>query len=76
MGAVERHKPASTPAGLLNIELCVCSTSISNNISYGNPGIDQAGIEAAAEAAHCHGFISKLPMGYDTPVGERVSGLP
>ena len=52
-----------------------CSASIANNISYGNPGVDQAGIEAAARAAHCYDFIMQLPLGFDTPVGERVRAL-
>ena len=43
----------------------------------GQPGAEQADIEAAAEAAAAAGFISALPLGYETrvgPGGQRLSG--
>jgi ATP-binding cassette subfamily B protein len=46
------------------------STTIAENIAYGRPGAPQAEIEAAAVAAHAHEFITRLPRGYDSPVGE------
>ena len=61
--------------GLVSQEPILFSATVAGNIAYGCMDIDQAGIEAAAKAAHCHAFISKLPLGYDTPVGERVSSL-
>lgn len=45
--------------------------SIRENIAYGSPGTDQAAIEAVARMASAHDFISALPHGYDTLVGER-----
>jgi ATP-binding cassette, subfamily B, bacterial len=45
------------------------STSISENIAYGRPGANEAQIIAAAAGAHK--FISRLPRGYETLVGER-----
>ncbi len=45
--------------------------TISENIAYGKPGATQAEIEATAKLAHAHEFISQLPLGYDTLVGER-----
>jgi len=45
--------------------------SIGENIAYGRPGATQEEIVAAARKAKAHGFISKLPKGYDTLVGER-----
>src|SRR4051794_39196487 len=47
------------------------STTIAENIAYARPGAMPAEIEAAARAAHAHDFITALPAGYDTPVGER-----
>jgi subfamily B ATP-binding cassette protein MsbA len=41
------------------------------NIAYGKPGATRAEIERAAEMANAHGFVSQLPHGYDTVVGER-----
>ena len=51
------------------------SGSVRDNIAYGRPGATQAEIEAAARAAQAHEFISALPEGYDTVIGERGVGL-
>ena len=50
---------------------------VSYNIGYGKPGAGQQEIEAAARAAHAHAFISALPDGYNSHLGEqgvRLSG--
>jgi len=47
------------------------STRIAENIAYARPDAGREEIIAAAEAAHAHDFISRLPEGYDTLVGER-----
>ncbi|MCC7181018.1 MAG: ABC transporter ATP-binding protein [Acidobacteria bacterium] len=49
--------------------------TIAENIAYGRPGADQLQIEAAARAANAHDFISRLPDGYQTMVGERGATL-
>ena len=41
------------------------------NIAFGRPGASDSEIEAAARAAAAHEFLSALPQGYDTYVGER-----
>ncbi|MFA6601595.1 MAG: ATP-binding cassette domain-containing protein, partial [Candidatus Paceibacterota bacterium] len=45
--------------------------SLRDNISYGKQDATEEEIIAASKAAHCHEFISELPLGYDTFVGER-----
>ncbi|MEO5927922.1 MAG: ABC transporter ATP-binding protein [Patescibacteria group bacterium] len=45
--------------------------SLRDNIAYGKTNASEKDIIAAAKKAHCHEFISKLPKGYDTFVGER-----
>jgi len=45
--------------------------SLAENIAYGRPGASQASIEQAAKQASAHDFISRLPKGYATLVGER-----
>lgn len=47
------------------------STSIAENIAYGRSGASLQDIVAAAKVANAHAFISDLPHGYDTLVGER-----
>lgn len=49
--------------------------TIAENIAYGRPGATRAEIVAAARAAHAHEFILRLPLGYDSMVGERGQGL-
>jgi ATP-binding cassette, subfamily B, multidrug efflux pump len=51
------------------------STSIRENISYGYPSATDDEIMEAAKLAQAHDFISELPLGYDTVVGERGMGL-
>lgn len=50
-------------------------TTISENIAYGRYGVEQDEIAAAAKAANAHDFITKLPNGYDTVLGERGNTL-
>ncbi|MGH9001280.1 MAG: ABC transporter ATP-binding protein [Acidimicrobiia bacterium] len=49
--------------------------TVAENIAYGRPGASPADIEAAARAANAHEFVSALPDGYDTLVGERGETL-
>jgi ABC-type multidrug transport system fused ATPase/permease subunit len=45
--------------------------TLRDNIAYARPDASMAEVEAAARAANAHDFISALPDGYDTEVGER-----
>jgi ATP-binding cassette subfamily B protein len=45
--------------------------SLAENIAYGRPGASRAQIVEAARLANAHEFISRLPKGYETLVGER-----
>ncbi len=49
----------------------VFATTARENIRFGRPDATDAQVEAAARAAYAHDFISKLPQGYDTFLGER-----
>ena len=57
--------------GVVLDEPFLFSVSIRDNIAYGQPSADLPEIEAAARAAGAHEFITELPHGYDTVVGER-----
>jgi ATP-binding cassette, subfamily B, bacterial MsbA len=45
--------------------------TVEHNIGYGKPGATSEEIIAAAKAANAHAFISKLPQGYQTTIGEQ-----
>jgi ATP-binding cassette subfamily B protein len=45
--------------------------TVRENILFGRPGANEAEMIAAAEAANAHGFVTQLPEGYDTLIGER-----
>jgi ATP-binding cassette subfamily B protein/subfamily B ATP-binding cassette protein MsbA len=49
--------------------------SVADNIAFGKPDAPRAEIEAAARAANAHAFITALPHGYDTVLGERGGTL-
>ena len=51
------------------------STTIRENIAYGRPEATDAEIREAARRAQADDFISRLPNGYDSPVGERGGHL-
>jgi ABC-type multidrug transport system fused ATPase/permease subunit len=47
--------------------------TVADNIRAGLPDIDQTTVEEAARRAEAHTFITALPQGYETPVGELGS---
>lgn len=57
--------------GLVPEDSFLFSDTVRSNIAYGFPDATQDQIEQAARAAQAHGFISALPDGYDTTVGEH-----
>ena len=57
--------------GIVPQDSTVFSTSARENIRYGRPDASDAEVEAAARAAFAHDFITALPEGYDTFLGER-----
>ncbi|HWY91109.1 MAG TPA: ABC transporter ATP-binding protein [Solirubrobacteraceae bacterium] len=61
--------------GIVPQEAFLFSGSIAENIAFGNPTADQRQIEQAAAAVGADTFISELPKGYDTEVGERGAQL-
>ncbi|WP_306131870.1 ABC transporter transmembrane domain-containing protein [Roseivivax marinus] len=49
----------------------IFAASARDNIRFGRPDAGEAEVEAAARAAAAHGFVTALPEGYDTWLGER-----
>jgi len=60
---------------LVTQETILFNESVAYNISYGDPDASTDDIERAAKVAFAHDFISELPDGYDTIVGERGTKL-
>ncbi|UOR12988.1 ABC transporter ATP-binding protein [Halobacillus amylolyticus] len=61
--------------GFVLQESFLFSTSIKENISYGNPDATIEDVVSAAKRAQAHDFIMDMPEGYDTLLGERGMGL-
>ncbi|MGI8314055.1 ABC transporter ATP-binding protein [Halobacillus mangrovi] len=61
--------------GFVLQESFLFSTTIKENISYGNPDATIEDVKAAAKRAQAHDFIMEMPEGYDTLLGERGMGL-
>jgi ABC-type multidrug transport system fused ATPase/permease subunit len=57
--------------GTVQQDVFLFSATMRDNVAYGAVDATQERIEEAAKAAHIHDFISRLPSGYDTWVGER-----
>ncbi len=57
--------------GVVQQDVYLFSGTVFDNIEYGKPGASREEVIEAAKAAGAHEFISSLPDGYDTYVGER-----
>jgi len=64
-----------TKIGMMQQEVYLFSDTVAGNIEYGRPGAGREEIIAAAKLAGADEFISELPDGYDTYVGERGARL-
>jgi subfamily B ATP-binding cassette protein MsbA len=62
--------------GIVSQDTVLFNDTVRANIAFGAPGVySDAQVEAAARAANAHGFISELPQGYETVLGERGTRL-
>ncbi len=57
--------------GIVTQEVILFNDTILNNIRYGNTKISKDEVIKSAQAANADGFITKLPQGYDTIIGDR-----
>lgn len=57
--------------GIVTQETILFNDTVAANIAYGRPQATRSEIETAARRAHAHEFITALPQGYDTIIGER-----
>ena len=70
-----RHRSLRRQIAMVLQDPFIFPLSIAENIAYGRPDASPADIERAARAANAHDFITRLPGGYDSQVGERGATL-
>jgi ABC-type multidrug transport system fused ATPase/permease subunit len=68
-------KPLRDTIGYVLQDTVLFRGTILENIAFGRPGATKEEIIAAAKLANADEFISRMPLGYDTMVGERGSTL-
>jgi len=56
--------------GVVTQDTILFDDTVHENIAYGMRNVSREAVEEAARKAHAHGFISELPQGYDTLIGE------
>ncbi|MDG3007698.1 ABC transporter ATP-binding protein [Paludisphaera mucosa] len=61
--------------GVVPQETILFQDTIARNIAYGDPGANREAVVEAAKRSYAHQFITALPDGYDTVIGERGHGL-
>lgn len=61
--------------GVVGQEPCLFRGTVYENIALADPEASKQQIQKAAELAHAHSFIIRLPNGYDTVIGERGASL-
>ena len=72
--SVTRHS-LRAQYGMVLQDTWLSSGTVRENIAFGRPDATDEEIVAAAKAAHAHGFIRRLPQGYDTVIGEGGGSL-
>ena len=61
--------------GMVLQETWLSAGTVRDNIAFGRPDATDEEVVAAARAAHAHGFIKRLPDGYNTVIGEEGGSL-
>jgi ATP-binding cassette subfamily B protein len=57
--------------GVISQDPFLFSATVRENIKFGAPDLDDAEVESVARLAQAHEFVTRLPQGYDTVIGER-----
>ncbi len=70
-----RIRSLRTQIGMVLQETTLFNDTVANNIAYGDRHIDREAVIEAAKRSYAHQFISQLPDGYDTLLGEQGVGL-
>jgi len=57
--------------GIVTQETILFHDTVRNNIAYGLADAGDEAVRRAAQAAHAHAFVARMPQGYDTVIGDR-----
>lgn len=68
-------KQLRSSIGMAMQDIFLFSDTIEGNIAYGKPSVSLDKVKDIAKLSEAHGFISEMPEGYDTIIGERGVGL-
>ncbi len=60
---------------IVSQDIFLFNDTVENNIKYGRPDASKEDVIRAAQKAHIHEFVDKLPQGYETLIGERGTKL-
>jgi ATP-binding cassette subfamily B protein len=74
LSAMKQHS-LRKQIGVVLQDALLFNESIRDNIAYGRPDATLEAVEEAARTANAHEFIERLPLGYETCVGERGNRL-
>lgn len=66
-----RNESLISQVALVDQETTLFNDTLANNIRYGKPGASDLEVQDAARAAFAHEFISEMPEGYATNIGDR-----
>lgn len=75
VAALDDLARAATVSAVLQ-DVRLFSGSVADNIALARPQATRAEVMAAAQTAGCHDFITALPEGYDTRIGEQGADCP
>lgn len=64
-------KSLRSKIGIVGQDVILFNDTVRANIAYGRPDASLEDVMTASKAAYAHDFIMKLPLGYDTPIGQR-----
>ncbi len=70
-------KSLRSQTAIVSQQVILFNDTVKRNIAYGDREMDEEGVVRAAKAANAHDFITRLPQGYETVIGEggvRLSG--
>ena len=70
-----RLESLRTTVGVVEQDTFLFTTSVENNVAYGDPWAETDRVQSATGSAQLHDYVARLPLGYETLIGERGVSL-